>query len=111
VADYKTRLRPLVRSADLYHVLPRPDGKRWEAIQYYDPAAGKGVLYVFRPDSPDQSQTIRLRGLDAAAAYRISFEDASNPPVSTAGSQLMTDGLRMSLGGTSVSELVWIDRD
>jgi len=111
VALYKARLRPLVRSADLYHVLPRPDEKHWDGIQYYDPAAGKGVVYVFRPDGPGPLQTIRLKGLDAKAAYRLSFEDRSNPAVSMTGSRLMGDGFRMSLGGTPVSELVWIDRN
>ena len=111
VALYKARLRPLIRSADVYHVLPRPNEKHWDAVQYFDPTAGKGVLYVFRPDSPDPLQTIRLKGLDAKATYKLSFEDGSNAAVSMTGSQLMGAGFRMSLPATFVSELVWIDRN
>lgn len=36
VRTYKTRLRPLIRQADLYHILPRPDNRNWDGIQYYD---------------------------------------------------------------------------
>ena len=31
-----------MRNADLYHILPRPDGKNWDGVQYYDPASGEG---------------------------------------------------------------------
>ncbi len=31
VATYKTMIRPLVRSGNLYHIFPRPDGKHWTA--------------------------------------------------------------------------------
>ena len=39
VETYKTNIRPLVRTANLYHILPRPDDKTWDGIEYYDPAA------------------------------------------------------------------------
>ncbi|MDG0810038.1 alpha-galactosidase [Cohnella rhizosphaerae] len=34
---FRDRLRPLVRNADLYHILPRPDGIHWDGVQYFDP--------------------------------------------------------------------------
>jgi hypothetical protein len=39
---YKKELRPLIRDASLYHVSPRPDGVRWDGIQYWDPARPLG---------------------------------------------------------------------
>ena len=33
---YKKTLRPLIQQADLYHVSQRPDGRRWDGIEYYD---------------------------------------------------------------------------
>ena len=45
---YKTRIRPMIRNADLYHILPRPDGKNWDGIQYFDSTTRKGVLYLFK---------------------------------------------------------------
>jgi len=32
VATYKAKIRPLVRTADLYHVFPRPDNKVWDGL-------------------------------------------------------------------------------
>ena len=105
---YKTRLRPLIRAANLYHVLPRPDNRNWDAIEYYDPTAGKGVVYVFKPQSRSDAQAIKLKGLDTKRAYKLTFEDGSNAAASMSGGGLMAEGFRMWLRGTFVSELVWI---
>ena len=110
VKTYKERIRPLVRNANLYHILPRPDDRNWDGIQYYDPATGKGVAYIFRPDSPDPEQTIRFKGLDAKATYDVSFEDGSNAPLSMNGAGLMQEGIRMKLADRFTSELVWVNR-
>src|SRR5256884_9442743 len=37
---YKTRLRPLIREADLYHISARPDGVRWGGVEYFTPDTG-----------------------------------------------------------------------
>jgi hypothetical protein len=110
VANYKARLRPLIRSANLYHVLPRPDGVNWDGIEYYDPATGQGIVYVFKPGAGPDTQQIKLKGLEAGRTYRLSFEDASNPAVELPGDSLMRDGFNMALRGPLVSELVWIER-
>jgi len=109
VATYKQNIRPLVRNADLYHILPRPDGKNWDGIQYYDTATKKGVVYLFKPSAVAETITLKLRGLDAAASYRVTFEDGSNPEVSKTGEEL-ANGLAVTLKGAPVSELVWIER-
>ena len=44
VNTYKTKIRPLVRTANLYHVFPRPDDKVWDGIEYFDPAAKRSRL-------------------------------------------------------------------
>ena len=107
---YKTRLRPLIRCANLYHVLPRPDGVNWDGIEYYNPEAGQGVVYVFKPGNGPDIHAIKLKGLEADRAYRLTFEDGSNPAVTLPGETLMRDGFSMQLRGTLVSELVWIER-
>jgi len=106
---YKTRLRPLIRSANLYHVFPRPDGVNWDGIEYYHPEAGQGVVYVFKPGPGPDTHMIKLKGLEADRAYRLTFEDGSNPPVELSGATLMRDGLGLQLRGELVSELVWIE--
>ena len=84
VETYKAKLRPLVRAADLYHILPRPDGRNWDGIEYYDPAAGKGVVYLVQAlrrarhaDDPVQGAGCQadvprqLRGRHPAAVRQI----------------------------------------
>jgi alpha-galactosidase len=70
-ALYKEKLRPQIAAANLYHILPRPNGKRWDGVQYHDPATGTGAIYVFRAHAKDDSQTIKLRGLDPSQRYTV----------------------------------------
>jgi hypothetical protein len=109
VATYKTRIRPLVRSADLYHVFPRPDGAHWDGIQYYDPSAGKGVVYIFKPAPGDDKQLVKLRGLDPETVYRVTFEDGTNPEAKKSGKELSA-GIDVTLQGAPVSELMFLER-
>lgn len=109
VETYKTRLRPLVRAADLYHVFPRPDGRRWDGVEYYDPSVGKGVVYVFKPAATPAAETVRFKGLDTKQKYRLRFEDGSQPSSVRSGAELMDQGLRMTLEGPEASELVFFE--
>jgi len=109
VATYKTKIRPLVRSADLYHIFPRPDDKMWDGIEYCDPAKGKGAVFVFKPDSPNDTRTIKLKGLDANQIYQLTFEDGSNPSVDKSGAELMNTGIAVTLKGKFVSELIFFE--
>lgn len=109
VETYKTHLRPLIRKGDLYHIFPRPDDRNWDGIEYYDPAAKKGVVYIFKPAAGTETRTIKLRGVDAKAEYRITFEDGTNPTVEMTGEEL-ADGISVTLKGASVSELMFFER-
>ena len=91
------------------HILPRPDGRTWDGIEYHDPATGKGAVYLFKPAGEAATQSIRLRGLDAATTYRLTFADASNPPVTKPGAELTTTGLPVTLPAGEVSELVFFE--
>jgi hypothetical protein len=109
VQTYKARLRPLVRAADLYHIFPRPDGRKWDGTEYYDPAAGKGVVYLFKPSADPAAEAIRFKGLDAKRRYRVTFEDGTQPPSVRSGAELMDPGLRVKLEGAEGSELVFFE--
>jgi hypothetical protein len=109
VKTYKTKLRPLVRNADLYHVLPRPDGVNQDAIEYYDPACGKGVLCLFQPSTEAAAKPVRFRGLDGDRQYRLTFEDGTHPTTVKSGEELMKEGLQVVLQGAEVSELVFFE--
>jgi alpha-galactosidase len=109
VETYKTQIRPVLRSADLYHILPRPDGRNWDGIEYYDPAAGKGVVYLFKPSNDIPTHVVRFKGLDAQHRYRLRFADDSHPTSIKTGAELMAPGLSMTLAGAEVSELVFFE--
>ena len=110
VATYKAKIRPLVRSGNLYHIFPRPDDRGWDGIEYYDPATGRGVVYIFKPDSPNDSQAIRLKGLEAKQTYRLIFEDGSNSNQVKDGAELLGKGIDVTLKGKFVSELMFFER-
>ena len=68
-------------AADLYHILPRPDGRHWDGVEYYDPSSGKGMTALFKPKSDVITQMIHFKGLDPAHRYGLSFEaTARNRP-------------------------------
>ena len=99
VNTYKTKIRPLVRTANLYHIFPRPDDKVWDGVEYFDLAAKKGAVYVFRPNSPKNSETVKLKGLDAKGRYWLWCEDGSIPPMQKAGDEAHEEGLCHAAAG------------
>ncbi len=108
VAMYKAKVRPLQRNSNLYHLTARPDGKIWYAFQYYKPEEKKGVVYILKPGGVD-TQVIKLKGLDPAATYAVTFADGSNPPVTRTGAELMNAGLQVTLKGQVVSEWIFLN--
>ena len=108
-ALYKLRLRPFIRDAQLYHVSPRPDGIHWDAMQYWNPAQKKGVVFVFRGTTPDEPEhRFILAGLNPDAHYQLHFEDGSAPDHAASGSDLLKGGLTIHLKNPLGSELVFL---
>ncbi len=54
---------------DVYH--PRVAAAGWSSIQYVKEDSTESVVYIFRDKSEIADTTIRLRGLDATAKYRV----------------------------------------
>ena len=111
-ALYRSKLRPLIRSADLYHVSTRPDGVHWDGLEYVSPALRRGVLYAFRGSAPDEpAHRFRLAGLDAGARYLLTFQDRG--PASrrvASGATLMQRGVEVALPAPLSSELVFFEQ-
>lgn len=109
---YKDKLRPLIRDAALYHVGPRPDGKGWDGIQYFDPKRETGVLYAFRGSGPNQTKVrYRLMGIAPGKNYRMHFQDASSPDSVASGGELLKSGVAVNLKLPQSSELVFFESD
>jgi hypothetical protein len=78
-------------------------------LKYYDPAVGKGVVYLFQPATQATLEPIRFKGLDAQRMYRVSFEDGTHPSSVKSAAELMDQGLTVRLEGEEVSELIFFE--
>jgi hypothetical protein len=54
---------------DVYH--PKPDVPGWSSVQYVKEDCTESVIFIFRDKSQVADATIRLRGLDRGARYRV----------------------------------------
>ena len=110
IALYKSRLRPLIRAADLYHVSARPDGVHWDGIEYFDPTHRQGVLYAFHGSIPEEKEhAFPLQGLNPARSYQLTFQDHSSPSQNILGRDLMSEGVQVQLPMPDSSELVFFE--
>ena len=108
-ALYKTRLRPLIREGNLYHISLRPDGVDWDGIQYHDPAKGTGAVMLFKPNNKVDTRRIVLKGLDRNKTYALAFQDRPDQNTRKSGADLMDQGFDVTLTGQNVSEIVWVE--
>ena len=110
IALYKEELRPLIRDADLYHISPRPDGVRWDGIEYWDPQRKRGVVFAFRGTKIGENEhSFVLQGLKESAEYQIHFQDHTGSNQKLTGRELMGPGVRVHLPLQNSSELVFIE--
>jgi alpha-galactosidase len=106
---YKTQLRPLIRDAWLFHISPRPDGIHWDAMEYFDPQSGQGVVYAFHGSAETEpSHTFLLRGLSAERSYTLRFQDGSSPNRTVSGEELLGKGVSVQLSQPNTSELIFL---
>jgi len=108
---YKEKVKPLVREAELYHILPRPDGVNWDGIMYADPDTEreiKGLVFIYKPSMQAENvQHIVLDGLNEDTLYQLTFEDHPEQNCTVTGASLMTEGIDVTIKYIG-SELIWI---
>ena len=113
IALYKSRQRPILRGANVYHILPMPDGVNWDGLQYFNPDLDKGSVFLFKPSTyaaDGDARVIKLKGLDRTATYTLTFQDRTNLNCTATGAQLMDDGITVSgMTGERASEIIWIN--
>ncbi len=109
-ALYKSRLRPLIREADLFHVADRPDGVHWDGMEYYSARLRRGVLYAFRGSASDQpAHRFRLQGLKPGSRYRLEFHDNPAANRQLTGESLMQMGVDVGLALPLSSDLIFFE--
>ncbi|HUA61533.1 MAG TPA: glycoside hydrolase family 36 protein [Verrucomicrobiae bacterium] len=103
IADYKQE-RADIAGGKVYH-LAAPAANGADAIQSYNPTTDIGLAVVSRAQSPGTSYLLRPQGLNGSSHYTVYFE--IDPTVySMSGTQLMNDGVRVSLPTPDSSEVV-----
>jgi alpha-galactosidase len=105
---YKTTLRPLINHANLYHLTQRPDGVAWDGIEYWDPASGSGVVYVFRGSTPEQEYRFVLQGIPAETHCTLTSENGSLAPLEATGKTLCGIGLTPRLPEDQTSDFIFL---
>lgn len=112
IALYKQKQRPILRGANVYHILPMPDGANWDGLQFYNPGIKKGSVFLFKPSAMvPASKVVRLKGLNPRGAYALTFEDRKNLNCVRTGVQLMTGGIHVTgMTGANASEIIWIEK-
>ena len=112
---YKTKQRPILKGADVYHILPMPDGKNWDGMMFYNHDIEKGSVFLFRDKNigsvDGSSKNIKLKGLDENALYKLTFEDRTSQNTRKSGKELMYQGITVSgLDSVYDSEIIWIEK-
>lgn len=106
-AIYKS-LRGLIRDGKVFHLTERPDGFRIEAMESFHPEQNRGVVFVYRPDSPSNQTTIYPRGLRPDGRYQVTFQEGREF-LNKTGAELMSQGIRVSLPTKNFAEIVYIN--
>ena len=110
VALYKLKLRPLIRDANLYHISNRPDGVRWDGLEYWGPKRRSGVVFAFRGSTTDEPEhRFLLAGIETQKQYSVHFQDGTEPDIKLTGDQLIKEGLDVHLSRPLSSELIFLE--
>jgi hypothetical protein len=105
---YKTWIRPMLADVKVHHILPRPDGVRWDGMFYWSPSLKRGTLYIFRPAADNDRQAVKLKGLEPQREYWAWCEDGSMAPGVRTGSEMMDQGLDIRLPQSYTSDLIYL---
>jgi hypothetical protein len=74
---------------DVYH--PQVSAAGWNSIQYVDERAKESVVFAFRNGAKTADATVRLRGLEGQAQYRVtSLNDRPGRERTVSGASLMS---------------------
>jgi alpha-galactosidase len=110
IALYK-RIRPTVQTGDLYRLFSPRSGDL-TANQYLSADGKQAVLFAFRHSQQYNNPvpTIRLRGLDEKALYKVEATDGKVPAGQWSGAYLMRVGLNVNLRSDYDAAAIVLDR-
>ena len=111
---YNEKQRAILRGANVYHILPMPDGNHWDGMEFYNPDTNKGSVFLFSHKSnggaDGTSKTVYLQGLNPTGVYQVTFQDRTNLSCKKSGSELMTSGIMVTgFSDTFATEIIWLE--
>ncbi len=104
MAVYKS-IRRLICDGKVYHLTPRPDGSFHDAIQSYDEATDRSVIFVHRQETDSDSDP---RGLRRDRLYQVHSRDDSRMYTAT-GEEIMGSGVTVALPQQFSAEILYLD--
>ena len=108
---YKTFIRPLWPTAEVYHHEPvnmnsQVDTSGWFAMEFTAPDKSRGWATIVRIGlTQDNAYLFKPKGLDPGKTYRVTFDSAGST-IKIDGWQLIRDGLAILLETRISSELL-----
>jgi len=109
---YKDFVRPFIGTSRIYHHTPEVAGldpHGWGVIELASEDRARDICALFQLSAPTHPEyELRLRGLDAARHYRVTF-DNSGQSCFVDGFVLMEEGIKVRLEGALTSELLIIE--
>ena len=110
---YNEKQREILRGCNVYHILPMPNGKNWDGMQFYNNSIGKGSVFLFshkaNGGSDGTSKRIYPKGLDENTLYKVEFQDRTSLSCSKTGKELMSDGLLVTCMTKHFdTEIIWL---
>lgn len=109
---HNEKVKPLIREANLYHTLPRPDSIHWDGMQYGCDFIPEnkigGALFLFKPTNEEGcTKTVTIRGLNPDYTYRADFYERKDQSFTATGRELMENGLTCTINEDCGSEIVF----
>ncbi len=112
IKQYKTYRDTIVRGQE-FHLLPQTDIETSnlepptepDAIQFYDPAGDRSVVFLFKGVVPWTQRHVRLKGLDGSTVYRVQSADGQIALQGT-GSQLANQAITFPYADTQPSSIL-----
>ncbi len=111
---HNEKVKPLIRHANLYHTLPRPDHVHWDGMQYGCDFIPEnkigGALFLFKPTNQNEPTIhVSIRGLNPELTYRADFYERKDQSFTATGAELMENGLDCTIAEEFGSEIVFFE--
>ncbi len=106
IAEYK-RLRPFILKQRFLLTPQARSLHDWTVWQFRDPESDSGAILAFRGQSPNEQLLVRLKGLTPSKQYTLR-NDETDETLTVTGSQLMQNGMKISIPELGGSALWWM---